>query len=266
MNQKYSEQDVAVLVSLHHQGLTVAEISKKQNMWTNTVKRLLIQAGVSPRYPACPRYGTDVDAEMHKLFNKGLNPNQIAKKLNISAITVIRHLQKLGMGDKLTTRPTYDDEVQQQLIRLHQEGNTPNAIAMLLKISPSTVRKILIRAGLAPRQVPMHESDTVKAILRLRDRGQSVPSISAELGVPKATVYYWVRKQPNYESKVYRKRVKKPEFSPHFSQPMLGHTPPKLSDRLILGVVRLDKTGFTSRQIARKLKVDLETVEFILTA
>lgn len=259
--QLYGPEVQAQILALHSQGLTLAQIAKKLDMWAITVKKLLVNAGVKPNSIPNPTYtALDVQA-MLALHLKGLNPNQIAKKMKVSPATVSAHLRRAGIS--LPSRPEYTEDDKQRMISLFMSGSSPNAIANTLKIAPATVRRHLREAGEAVPQVPLHTKQEIDAILRLRKKGMSVYSISDALNIPSSSVFYWLVRQPDYEPKHYWKNGK-PYHKSRLTSIASEQSSRSLSDDQIMLIVRLHRQGQTVVQISEQMKVSQQLVRHVI--
>lgn len=268
---RYSEDEVQRIIAFHEQGLTAPQIARELSMWPITVRALLVKAGYTP-IVARPTYSKETDDRLLDLYQQGYTANKIANILNIATSTVVMRLRKLGA--EVPSVPVYTETDKQQIIALFMQGHSPNAIAKQLKIASLTVRKFLRQASLEVKQVPLHTEQEIASILKLRRKGKSVTAISDELKIPVSSVFYWVVRQPDYESKVNRRfnsrrtrtkvQVQTQTRVQASNQPAFISNPKDLSDSQIIQTVRLHRQGKTVSEISEMLKLTKKLVKMIL--
>jgi DNA-binding NarL/FixJ family response regulator len=135
------------------------------------------------------------DGELRKLHAKGLNDEQIAKKIGCSKTTVRIRRNKLGLpiNNKITvrTRKVYDDTIR-KIIEMNAKGLNDAQIAKALKLSERNVWSWRNKKLGLPTNAPERKFGTFKTMQNdgLID-GLTDKQVAEKLGVKVSTVGVW---------------------------------------------------------------------------
>ncbi len=130
----------------------------------------------------------------------------------------------------------------EELISLYNRGLSDHAIARMLNVYQSTVRRRRVKLGLPPHpEFCRFKKLTSEQIARIKDMWADSPivKIAKTLGVHRHTVSSWAKKL-----KLNRKHKGRPSSA----------------DPELIRKLRLE--GFTYREIAEKLKISFEAVKY----
>lgn len=126
----------------------------------------------------------------------GVSTHDVATDLKLGESTIRGWLTE--RGDYETTAPNKrkPDDMRQAAIDRHRAGASARAVAAELKISPNTVKNILIEAGYYTPDVkrrPKAISEETKAMACQRNAaGESLRRIAKSIGVDASTVRGWI--------------------------------------------------------------------------
>lgn len=96
----------------------------------------------------------DVD-EMIRLFNECVPVREMSKKLGVYTNAIYRKINELGLvrPKSMKSRDQYDDSKDEEIIKMYNDGMTPNQIAKEVGISRSSVKNHLKHCGVELRDI-----------------------------------------------------------------------------------------------------------------
>ena len=154
-----------------------------------------------------------------ELYNQGIHIEEIAKRLNMSHVTInkyIRELEKEGKVQKRKERNIKKKENKEKTIELYNEGIDIKEIAKRLNTSHVTINKYireLKEEGKIQKRKrkSINKGENKKKTLELYNEGIDIEEIAKRLNVSDATIYNYMRelKEERKIQKRERKSVKK---------------------------------------------------------
>lgn len=162
--------------------MTLKELSVYYEMSVSTIRRLMIKNGVEIRergnikekeyhlVSPLKQSVNDID-KMVALFNKCLPVNDIAKELNVSPKAVYRTIKEMNLvrPKSMYSREQYNNEKDEEIIKLYNEGKSSTEIGKILNLTHRTILNHLKhcdvkRRTLSQSQFNYHKKDIPKEL------------------------------------------------------------------------------------------------------
>ena len=166
-NKEITEDEIKKIIELYTKEIkTTPEISKIIGISVNRVNRTLRKNGVEIRekgnikgkeyHFASPfkQEVKDID-KLKTMFNDCIPVNDIAKELGVGRKAVDRKIKELGLirPHSMASRDQYDDSKDEEIVRLYNEGGSPNKIASIVGLSRGAVKAHLRHCGIEFRDI-----------------------------------------------------------------------------------------------------------------
>lgn len=132
----------------------------------------------------------DVRGEVVRRYRDGEPPESLAAELALTVRTVRRWLTATGLTEprRLATDPAV-------VVAAYAAGEPVRRIASRFAIDDKTVLAMVRRAGEPMRRPRLTDEARVQILARKRN-GVAVPTIAAEVGVSRATIYRVLERAP----------------------------------------------------------------------
>jgi IS30 family transposase len=198
-----SKTDIETIKNLYDAGVNPAEIAKRTGKTTS-----LISIVIDRLYPnrtkktAIPLTTDDFEA-VKQLYNNGLTPSEIAKKINRSHSVVNKILNKLypDREKRISPEPVSNDEIE-KIKQLYIDGDSPTKIAKKFGRTTSTITRIIDTFFKGREKIiktPFSE-DEIQLTRKQFQSGVPQSQISIELDRPIGSISQKIRSMPDYES------------------------------------------------------------------
>ena len=149
------------IVALHKEGLSPSEIAARLGTTYDAVYMRLIRSGLTPHPAPPPLISTEDIVALHK---ENLPAIEIAARLNVMPELIRYRLRRAGEEPIVAPKFLKAAERTQDIIRLHQEGQTPKQIAESLGLDWTLVHRRLRDAELMPHPSPRETRNTLQRL------------------------------------------------------------------------------------------------------
>lgn len=131
------------IIEKYRHGLSIRDISKEYSVNKNSIGNIISQTvGVRKRGLSEEQKNTAL-----KLYNAGLNINQVSKQMDLNHATLSRFLKKMGAVSKETKKKKYE-HLMDTFIAQYKAGKTLQDIAKEHGVSNQTVANYLLEADI----------------------------------------------------------------------------------------------------------------------
>jgi transposase len=151
-NKKLTAAQEKEILGLYREGLSISKVSQRTNIDNSTIKLVLKRNDIEVRpgsgYQV--KVNEEVEQKIIELFRQGNTVKKIAETLALSPQTVSITLKRNNIEITLTYQHLrkVTEETEKEIARLYREGLNMKEIAVIVRLDPRTVSKVLNRLNL----------------------------------------------------------------------------------------------------------------------
>ena len=243
------EENKEKILELYNQGLEIKEIAKRLNISDTTIykyiKELKEEGRIQKRKTLAKK---DINKEETlELYNSKMKVKEIAKKLNVSVVTIRTYIKELKEEGKVQNNGK--EERKEEALELYNQGLEIKEIAKRLNVTAVTINtyiKELIEEGRIQERKDLKQrkkEEKKEEVLRLYKQGIETKEIAKKLNLADSTIHRYIRELEEEGRVEERKSVRK-----------------SIKIERKEKVLELYNQGIEVKEIAMRLKVSPATV------
>ena len=209
------EENKEKILELYNQGLEIKEIAKRLNISDTTIykyiKELKEEGRIQKRKTLAKK---DINKEETlELYNSKMKVKEIAKKLNVSVVTIRTYIKELKEEGKVQNNGK--EERKEEALELYNQGLEIKEIAKRLNVTSVTINtyiKELIEEGRIQERKNLKQrkkEEKKEEVLRLCKQGIKTKEIAKKLNLADSTIHRYIRELEEEGRVEERKSVRK---------------------------------------------------------
>ena len=204
------EENKEKILELYNQGLEIKEIAKRLNISDTTIykyiKELKEEGRIQKRKTLAKK---DINKEETlELYNSKMKVKEIAKKLNVSVVTIRTYIKELKEEGKVQNNGK--EERKEEALELYNQGLEIKEISKRLNVTAVTINtyiKELIEEGRIEERKNLKQRKK-EEVLRLYNQGIETKEIAKKLNLAYSTIHRYIRELEEEGSIQRRKNLK----------------------------------------------------------